>query len=160
MPKIERDFAIDVPVERVFAYLSDPVKQIEWLPSVVDVRNVRGEGTSQSFSWTYKMMGKTFKGEAEYTEYRSNEWLVYKTRRGIKSTWTWAFKPQGEQTLVTVAIEYHLPVPVLGKLGEMLILRQNEREADQATANIKERLEWRARFKYLRTDALTETINL
>jgi hypothetical protein len=38
-------------------------------------------------------------------------------------------------------VEYTIPVPVLGKLGEALILKQNEREADQAMANIKAKLE-------------------
>jgi len=152
MPKIERNFVVNVPVELVFSYLSNPMKQVEWLPSVIDVRDVKGAGVGQSFSWTYKMMGKTFKGEAEYTEYIPNEWLVSKTRRGINSTWTWAFKPQGEQTSVNVVIEYHVPVPLLGKLGEMLILHHNEQEADLAAANIKKRLEWRAKFKFLNAE--------
>ena len=146
MPKTERSFAINAPVEKVFAYISNPVKQVEWLPSVVDVRDISGEGVGQRFNWTYKMMGMPFKGEAEYTEYIPNEWLVYKTQRGIRSTWTWKFKSTGNATLVNVVIEYHVPVPLFGKIGERLISQQNEREADLATANIKERLEWRVQF--------------
>jgi len=37
--------------------------------------------------------------------------------------------------------EYTIPIPVLGKLAEALVLRQNEREADLAMANIKDRME-------------------
>jgi carbon monoxide dehydrogenase subunit G len=152
MSKIERNFVIAVSIEDVFSYLSNPMKQIEWLPSVIDVREVRGEGVGQRFNWTYKMMGMRFKGEAEYTKYIPNEWLAYNTKRGIKSTWTWTFKPQGDQTLVKAVIEYTIPVPVLGNIGERLILRQNEREADAAVANIKERLEWRDKFKVLNSE--------
>ncbi len=152
MPKIERDFVIDVPVEAVFAYLSDPRKQIEWLPSMTDVRDIRGEGVGQGFNWTYKMLGISFKGEAEYIKYIPNEWLVYNTRSGIKSNWNWTFKSQGDQTLVKAVIEYKVPMPVFGNIAERLISQQNEREADRAIANIKERLEWRAKFKFLKRE--------
>ncbi len=38
-------------------------------------------------------------------------------------------------------IEYTIPIPVLGKLAEKLVLRRNEREADLAMANIKDKFE-------------------
>jgi len=43
--------------------------------------------------------------------------------------------------LLNLVVEYTIPVPVLGKLGERMVLRQNEREADQAMANIKAKME-------------------
>ena len=152
MAKIERNFVINVPAEKVFSYISNPAKQVEWLPSIINVRDIRGEGVGQRFSWTYKMMGIPFKGVAEYTEYIPNEWLVYKTKSGIRSTWTWEFKPIGITTLVNLVIEYNIPVPILGKAGEKLILQQNERETYLGVANIKERLEWRAKFKVLNSE--------
>jgi hypothetical protein len=48
--------------------------------------------------------------------------------------WTWTFKPKGGGTLLNLLIEYAIPVRVLGKIGERLVLRQNEREADVALA--------------------------
>ena len=38
-------------------------------------------------------------------------------------------------------IEYTIPVPVLGKLAEKIVLKRNEREADLALINIKEKME-------------------
>jgi carbon monoxide dehydrogenase subunit G len=151
MPKIERNIAIEVPVENVFSYISDPMKLLEWLPSLFDVRNVTGEGVNQQFSWTYKMMGIPLKGVASYTEYKPRERIVIKTTGNINSSWTFTFKPQADMTLASLEIDYALPMPLLGKIGERLILRQNEREAELAVANIKERLEWRDRFKYRNT---------
>jgi len=152
MAKIERSFVINVPVEKAFSYISNPMKQVEWLPSIINVRDIRGDGVDQRFNWTYKMKGIPFKGVAEYTEYIPNEWLVYRTKRGIRSTWTWEFKPIGITTLVNLVIEYNIPVPVLGRVGEKLILQQNEREADLGVANIKERLERSHQFKFLRDE--------
>jgi hypothetical protein len=37
--------------------------------------------------------------------------------------------------------ETTIPIPVLGKLTEAFVLKQNEREANLAMANIKARLE-------------------
>ena len=151
MAKIERNIVIGVPVEKVFSYISDPMKLLEWLPSLFDIRNVTGEGVGQQFSWTYKMMGIPFKGIANYTEYKPRERIVIKTAGNIHSSWTFTFKPQGDMTLANLAIDYTIPMPLFGKIGERLILRQNEREAELAVANIKERLEWRVQFKYRST---------
>ncbi len=148
MAKIERNVVIRVPVEKVFSYISDPMKLLEWLPSLFDIRNVTGEGVDQQFSWTYKMMGIPFKGAASYTEYKPRERIVIETTGNIHSSWTFTFKPQGDMTLANLEINYTIPMPLLGKLGERLILRQNEREAELAVANIKERLEWRDQFRH------------
>ena len=40
-----------------------------------------------------------------------------------------------------VETEYTIPVPVLGKLAEKLVLKRNRRESDMSMENIKERLE-------------------
>ena len=56
-------------------------------------------------------------------------------------TGTWTYEPQGDGTKLSVHIEYTIPVPVLGKIAEALVLRQNEREADLAMANIKAKME-------------------
>ena len=141
MAKVEQSITINVPVEKVFSYTSDPINQLEWLPSITDVRDVTGEGVGKRFSWTYKMMGMSFKGESEFAEYIPNERIVLKTTGGILSTWNWTYKPQAGGTLVNLVVEYTVPVPVLGKVAEKLILRQNEREAALSMTNLKERLE-------------------
>jgi len=141
MAKIEQSIAINAPVEKVFSYITDPTNQLEWLPSITDVRDVTGEGVGKRFSWTYKMMGMSFKGESEVVEYIPNERNALKTKGGILSTWHWTYKPQAGGTLVNLVVEYTIPVPVLGKVAEKLILRQNEREAALSMTNIKERLE-------------------
>ena len=44
-------------------------------------------------------------------------------------------------TKVEAEIEYTIPVPVLGKMAEKLVLKRNEREVDMWMENLKERLE-------------------
>jgi len=141
MAKVEQSITIKAPVEKVFSYLCDPMNQLEWLPSMTDVRDITGEGVGQKFGWTYKMMGVSFKGETEVVESVGSERRVIKSTGGIQSTWTWTTKSENGNTLVNLTVEYTIPVPVLGKVAERMVLRQNEREAALAMTNIKERLE-------------------
>lgn len=144
MARIERSIAIKAPVEKVFAYISDdPMNTLEWLPGMVEVKDVvrTKEGVGSRYRWVYKMAGLPFEGESIATEYVPNQRLVDQSKGGINSTWTWTFAPEGEGTRVNLAIEYTVPIPVLGKLAEALVLRQNEREADLALVNIKARME-------------------
>jgi len=141
MAKIKQSITINAPVEKVFSYVCDPMNQLEWLPSMTDVRDITGEGVGHKFGWTYKMMGISFKGETEVVESVANQRRVIKSTGGIQSTWTWTFKSENGKTVVNLAVEYTIPVPVLGKVAEQLVLRQNEREAALSMTNIKERLE-------------------
>lgn len=141
MAKIERSITINAPVEKVFAYVDDPMSQLEYLPSIVEVKDVTGHGVGAHYRWTYKMAGLRFEGESTMTEYIPNERMVVQSKGGIVSTWSWAFTAEDGGTKVNLTVEYTIPVPVLGKLGEALVLKQNEREADQAMANIKAKLE-------------------
>jgi len=141
MAKVERSININAPVEKVFAYISDPETQLEWLPSITDYRDVTGEGVGQRWSWTYKMAGLRFNGKSEVTEHVPNQRRAVKTTGGIPSNWTWILEPEAGGTRLNMLIEYTIPVPVVGKLGEKLVLRQNEREADLTMANIKTRME-------------------
>jgi len=141
MVKVERSITINAPVEKVFAYVTDPTNEPEFVPGMTDVRNVRGLGVGQTNDWTYKMLGIPLNGKSEVTEYKANERYVTKSSGGIVSNWTWTFKTEARVTQVNLVVDYTIPVPVLGKLGERLVLRQNEREADLAMATLKDRLE-------------------
>jgi coenzyme Q-binding protein COQ10 len=140
MARVERSITINAPVEKVFAYIEDPINELEWIPSLVEVQDVAGQGAETHFRWAYKMAGMRLEGEGTNTEYIPNERIVTQSKGGIVSTWTLTFEPHDGGTKLNLVIEYTIPVPVLGKLAEALVLRQNEREADLALANIKDRM--------------------
>jgi ligand-binding SRPBCC domain-containing protein len=141
MAKLEKSVTINTPVGKVFSYITNPMNQLEYTPGMTEVRDIVGDGVGQRFRWTYKMMGIPLKGESEVTEYVANQRYVEKSKGGIDSTWTWTFKPEAQRTLLNLVIEYTIPIPVLGKIGERLVMRQNEREADVALAYVKDKLE-------------------
>ncbi len=141
MAKIERSITINAPVEQVFTYIDDLMNQMEWLPSIMEIKDVTGSGVGQHHRWTYKMAGIRLQGETTVTEHIPNQRMVMQSKGGAVSTWIFTFEPHDGGTKLNLDIEYTIPVPVLGKLAEKLVLRRNEREADLAMANIKDKME-------------------
>ena len=141
MAKVTRSIVLKAPLDKVFSYISNPVNEMEFIPSITDIRDVQGQGVGDKYGWTYKMMGVSLKGESEIIESKANELYVSKSTGGIISIWTWTFKPEGDGTRLGITVDYTVPVPVLGKVGERMVLRQTEREADYAMANLKDILE-------------------
>ena len=108
---------------------------------MTDIQNIKDEGVGRTYDWTYKMIGISFSGTTEVVEYKPNERYVTKSRGGIVSTWTYSFKTEAGATQMNLVVDFTIPIPVLGKFAERLVLRQTEREADLAMAILKDRLE-------------------
>jgi uncharacterized protein YndB with AHSA1/START domain len=140
MERIEKSVVIDAPVEKVFAYLNDPTNALEWSPGHVDVRNLTWEENKRHFEWTYKMAGLLLRGETTDT-FELNRQIFSETKGGGVSTWLWTFEPHDGGTKLDLVVEYAIPIPVLGKVAEALVLRHNERDADLSLANIKDKME-------------------
>jgi len=87
------------------------------------------------------MAGMRFDGASETVEQIANQRLVTKSVKGIDSTFVWTYKSEDGGTMLTVDVEYNVPIPLLGKLAEAFILKQNEHEADVMLANLKDRME-------------------
>ncbi|MFC1864824.1 SRPBCC family protein [Chloroflexota bacterium] len=141
MSKITKSIIINAPKEKVFEYMSNPENMLEWNPSITGIRDVTGRGELQRWIWDYKMMGLAFTGKAEVTRSTLNTDRVVKSTGGILSTWTWRLKSEAGGTRLELEIDYTIPIPVLGKVGEMLIVQRNERVINMAMANIKEKME-------------------
>jgi carbon monoxide dehydrogenase subunit G len=142
MAEIKRSISINVPVEKVFAYIDDPVNFPEVWPSMVEVKDVEElPAGGRKFNFVYKMAGVRLEGTSETIEYVANQRIVTKSTGAVESKFVWEFLPEGEGTKLNVSIEYTVPVPVLGKLAEGLIVKMNEREADTLVANLKDRIE-------------------
>ena len=87
------------------------------------------------------MAGTRFEGTTEITESIPNQRAAIKDSGGIQGTRIMTFESQEGGTLLTVDVEYIIPVPLVGKLAEPFILRQNENGADTFLANLKARID-------------------
>lgn len=143
MVKIQKTITIYAPVEKVFSYLEDPINLLEIWPSLMEIKDVQRlpNGVGSNWHWVYKMAGMRFEGNCEVAEYIPNRRIVMKTKGGIESTQTATLQPDSGGTKVIDEVEYTVPIPLLGKLIETFIVKQNEHEAELFLANLKVRME-------------------
>ena len=142
MVTIKKQIHIDAPVEKVFEFATKPENIPEFWPSLIKVYNIERSPTKgNNYDWQYKMAGMRFNGHSETTEYVPNEHLVAVTEEGIRSKFTWDYRAENGGTALEVTAEYTVPVPLLGKLAEKVILRINENEAEVMLANLKAAVE-------------------
>ena len=142
MAKLQKSITINAPVEKVFAYLHDPKNLPEIWPSMVEIKDVQPAATGgYNFGWVYKMAGVRFDGASETVEEIPNQRTETKSTKGIESHFVWSYKPDNGGTNLTVDIEYTVPVPLLGKLAESFILKQNDQEGNTLLSNLKTRME-------------------
>lgn len=140
--KLEKSIIVNAPVEKVFAFVDDPSNLPSVWPSLEQITNVERQpsgGASDDF--VYKMGGMRFKGHSEPVEYVPNQRIATRSKTGIENTVRWIFAPADSGTQVTFQAEYTVPVPLLGKIAEAILVRQNEQEAETLLANLKRRLE-------------------
>ena len=142
MVKTEKNITIKAPVEKVFSYISEPTSLPEIWPSLVEIKDVKPlPNGGHSNRWVYKMAGVRLEGSSEDIEFTPNQRLVSKTKGGADSTQTWIFEPEADGTKVTFEVGYTVPIPVLGKLAEAIIVKMNDREGDLILTNLKARME-------------------
>jgi uncharacterized membrane protein len=142
MAKLKKTITINAPVGKVFGYWQEPANLPEIWPSMVEVKDVKPlSNGGYSFRYVYKMAGMRLKGTSEDTEYVPNQRTVNKSKGGIQATQTFIYQAEAGGTKLTWEIEYTVPVPLLGKLAEAVIVKMNEREAELVLANLKARME-------------------
>ena len=140
MAEINREIIIDASLEKIFAYVSKPSNLPEIWPSLTEITNERLlPNGGYSFQFVYKMSGVDLNGSGEFTEIVPNQWFTVKTKGSLESTMTWTFRLKEHQTRVTFTIEYQTPLPLLNRIGKMVIEKINEQEADLILLNLKAR---------------------
>ena len=132
---------VQASTDRVFAYVDEPMNLPVWLPSIVAVHDVIGTGAGQQFEWTSKMAGLLLHGQSTVVEHVPNKCGVHQTIGMVRSTFGYAVEPHEKGTRLTLKVEYGIPVPVVGRLAEHVLLRRNVRELEVGLATIKEVLE-------------------
>ena len=142
MAIVMKSIKINVPAERIFAYIQIPNNLLEIWPSMIEVKDIQPlPNGGNKYGWVYKMAGMRFEGVSEDTEIVANQRAVSKTEGGINSEITWEFQSEEGGTNVSLKAEYTVPIPLIGKLAEAVIVKLNENEGDAILANLKARME-------------------
>ena len=142
MATLSKSIEIQSSAENVFDYLNEPTNLLEFWPSMVDVQDiVTLPNGGKKFKWFYKMAGMRLEGYSEDIEVIPNRKSVSETTGAINGKQTWSFEPVNGGTRVNIQIEYSIPLPVIGRLAESVVVKLNEHEAEMLLANLKTRME-------------------
>jgi hypothetical protein len=87
------------------------------------------------------MAGIKFDGETTVLEWEQYKRVVTDSKGGIKAKWYFTFGREAAGSKLSIAVEYEVPMPVLGKLAEAVVRRQNEKELELTLSNVKARVE-------------------
>jgi len=111
-------------------------------PNMVEVKDWQQlPNGGARFVCVYKMASVRFEVASEDAEFVVNRRIVSKTKGGVESTIAWDFQPEDGGTRVTIEAEYSVPIPLLGKLAETIVVKRNEREIGLMLGYLKAKME-------------------
>lgn len=137
----KNSIVIRAPADKVFAYVDDPMNYPTWLPNMVEVRNVIGNGIGQQYEWTFKMGGLLHRGQTVVVEYVPNQCALHQIIGNIDALWEYEVDDDEKGTVLTIGVEYSVPIPVLGRLAEHIVVRELGRQFDVGLENVKDVME-------------------
>ena len=144
MVKSELSVTINVPPEKIFARISEPMNAIEDIPNVIEVKDITGQGAGMSYKLVYKMTGVRLSLDCTFVEYAPNERVTIQIKGAMNATQTYEVKSLNTGSRLLVTAEYEIPIPLVGKIAEALLKKHNEREWQAILDNLKARLETEA----------------
>jgi coenzyme Q-binding protein COQ10 len=142
MAQLKKHILIHAPVEKVYALARDPHRWSTWFVGMEEIDKLTGEGEVGTVAeFGYMMAGMRFPVTVEVMEvHMGPEGGRWKGKIGgpLAGEQTWIYTPKGDDTEVTVDMEYTVPGRALGKIADRLIIeRTQERAADQTMENLK-----------------------
>ena len=140
---LKKTISINIAKEEIFEFIIEPNNWIEFCSAnrsdLIECKGIERSSDNTYYTrirWVYNMLGVRFEGEADITEFISNQRLIIKTKGGIESTIILAFQTVESNTQVTLNVEYIVPEPLLNKKAKKTIVWLNEREAETILANL------------------------
>lgn len=150
MGKFVIDIEIEAPIEKVFAFLSDPKSNEKVFPEEdkvkIEVLSKGPPGVGTKFRFTGLLAGQKIHSDAEYVEFEKNRRFVERQTEGDMKKWeqTFVFKATGKGTKVNLITEYQLPYSILGKIIDRLKAgKEIQTSVKASTEKAKEILEER-----------------
>jgi carbon monoxide dehydrogenase subunit G len=141
MVNSELSITIDAPPEKVFARISDPMKAMEDVPNIIEVKDITGQGVGMSYKLVYKMAGIRLSLDCTFVEYAPNERVTIQIKGAMNATQTFEVNSLNAGSQLLVTAEYEIPIPLVGKIAEVLLKKRNEREWEASLQNIKASIE-------------------
>ena len=144
MITLVKEITIAAPADKVFDVLDDPAHAPDVWRNLSNVRNVQMQPSGgKSFEFDYSMAGLRVHGSSTPLEIERPRLIKTRTTGGVTSTMTWTLEsnPDDSETMVTFEANYEVPIPLVGKLAEIIIAKVNETDIIYVLNALKLKLE-------------------
>jgi carbon monoxide dehydrogenase subunit G len=132
---------LDVPIERVFDLYIDVKRWPEWMPGLVEIKEVTGplDTAGTRIREVSRFLSRTMEGWDEIVEVDRPR-LVKMTGEsgGAKSSMTLKLTPAGQATDVEIDYDFETPAGLFGQIADRLFIdKAMERQGRHALENFK-----------------------
>jgi uncharacterized membrane protein len=140
--RVTAEIDIDVPVDEVFGYVTEPQNQVHWVQAVSDIQDVSGPAqVGQRYTAHAHFLGKRFQQTEEVTDFDPGSLYAWQTVKGpVHDVHHFQFGKTDSGTRVTVELGVR-DLNFLGRLAEPLIVRSARRHQQHSLETLKDLLE-------------------
>ena len=144
MTRIIKEMEINVPVEKVFNFVTDYAnapRYTEHLVRFEPTTEIKREKGAR-FDMTGEIFGIPCKSQLEIVDFVENRGWHLKPVSGTQIEIQWLFRSTEKGTRVTYITKYRLPFGLMGKIIDSLIVRRLARKgAEKTLQKLKDLLE-------------------
>lgn len=140
--RVEHSVDIARPVERVFAYTSEPENDPAWARAKTQVRRLSGGPTAvgSSHRETVSFLGRRIDHTVEVVDLQPNASITWRVEHGpVPGTIAYGYEGVGDGTRFTLRLDVDLVGPLA--LGEPLVRRAAEQQVRADLVTLKDALE-------------------
>lgn len=140
MAKIRKSATIAALAARVFDIVESPHNWPRFVPHVEEASQIlrTDRRIGDAFRLTYRVMGMTFDETITVVVHERPPAYRMVVEGRMRGAQDWSFEPAGEQTRITVDVDYQLPGGLIGKAFDALLLKPvNERTLNRMFQNLR-----------------------
>ena len=143
MAKLSESIIINAPIEKVFAYVTDPANGKKFIPGIIEQTNIlpKTAKVGQKWDWHVNLIGAEFRGKAEVVELEPLKKWVIKTWGDADSFRTYIFEPSDGGTKLTIEVERTTLKGALAMLASVVVDGIHQVNLKQSLAKLKQILE-------------------
>jgi polyketide cyclase/dehydrase/lipid transport protein len=132
--KIQKNIIIARPAQTIWAILDDPVQSSNLNPLFKLVYYYESQLGGYDRAFRCEMGGKAFEASSHMIVYECARHMAYRTVGAFRSDWHWWLESDGEQTHVSLTVDYSM---ALAEMDALTLQEEQAQAIETQLANLK-----------------------